>query len=333
MDNLDFSKDTLRQLKNDHRVLVDVKELDTDREIVISEVTSTKMEKLKNGVQSQGEDCYLDSEKTYENAHNMGVKSLNNKEYETSSNSFYSVKKCNVHGGDLDSLTEKDVAVMKKTEEQGDSLYMTQKYDDALEQYEKLINVQTTVFYKIGNCYLYKKQYDIASDYYNKSIASGNMMGAYSLANIYRQGLLNSASIYTTEQLYLMAAHAGNYSAMDSVALDYERIKDFTEAVFWFNKTVQIHPFSQYKLACYYFDGVGGLEINPLKGMELLKMSAIKNYLPAIYYLGIVYNNGVYGVKKNIKNQRYGISLIKYAADLGYEPAKKIIDEINSAIL
>lgn len=182
---------------------------------------------------------------------------------------------------------------------------------------------------EIGKLYLDKKDYTNAFKFFSKAAEQGNMESATNLGKLYYIGL-------GTE-------------------------KDIQKATYWFNQSKNSNEEAKFYLATIMLNE-NDIPIDSIKAFQYLKDAANAHFIPSYNYLGMCYTNGIgtsidslesikwflKGAKANRADAQYnlakllssgvGVGINKFeesfywylqSAELGYNPAKDIVKNLN----
>lgn len=186
---------------------------------------------------------------------------------------------------------------------------------------------------QLGLCYGRLNMLTKRRELWDKGVKENEQVAAYYLARLLGEKVLSTDSII---QLYTMAKDVP--SARDSLGIIYYRQGKYYESYSWFKKNSN-RPFSEYNRAKMLLDKSIFEQLSPeyksddpkslLESASNFKdfKNAKKVNAPALYYLGLLY---YYAEANEIvsRDKNLGKQLLKKAADLGYVPAKEIIEKL-----
>jgi TPR repeat protein len=154
--------------------------------------------------------------------------------------------------------------------------------------------LSSNMYWKIGYFYDYKRNYNTAVEFYNKSAELGNSDAMNQLAIYYKTGTRIEKDYNTMIELYNKAIELGNSRAMNELAICYE-------------------------------DGTG-VQKNYNKMIELYKQSVKLCNIEAMNNLALCYKNGI-GVKVDYNE---AIELFNNAIQLGCNAAMRNLIKLKN---
>lgn len=214
-------------------------------------------------------------------------------------------------------------------------LGVTQDYDKAAEYYQQALPAgsgfgiaQLGYLYFIGKGV--KRDYEKAVAYYRMAADKNNGLGMARLGQAYAKGVVVSQDYSQAAQLFRLAAERGNGLGMAHLGdlyLDGDGVaKDEREALRLFNAaTLQTNPHGIAKLGYMYEEGLGGVDRDINKAIELYRKGAELGSTFGEMRLGRAYMKGI-GVRRD---REEGLKWIRLAADKGHPKAMQILKKFE----
>lgn len=135
--------------------------------------------------------------------------------------------------------------------------------------------------------------YPRAVDLYSRAAAQGHVGASFALGRLYDSGLGANKDLHRAIELYTVAAKAGHAEAMGWLASAYVGTGDFTWASIWSRRAAELgDPGGTNALGTLYHTGLGDVEKDFGKAMELYARAADAGHCHAIMNIGGLYYNG-----------------------------------------
>lgn len=269
-----------------------------------------------------------------------GKKCLSESNFADAKFKFEGARACATSSAEIAEITKIQSVLKDSINNVYDRAYALMDVDaaKAIRLFEKLYDKQGRAMHdnlnaQLGMCYGRLNMLTKRRELWDKGVKENEQVAAYYLARLLGEKVLSTDSII---QLYTMAKAVP--SARDSLGIIYYRQGKYNESYRWFY--VNNNPFSNYYKAKMLldkskFEQLLSPEYKSDDPKSLLESAsnfkdfknAKKVNAPALYYLGLLY---YYAEANEIvsRDKNLGKQLLKKAADLGYVPAKEIIEKI-----
>lgn len=271
-----------------------------------------------SSLNSFGQDSY----ETYRELRQCALLALKNENFIKAFDCIEGASGCNVNSTEVNKLYNMLHVKMDSIYNMAIKLFEKSDYENAFLNFQKLDGIRMFESTKLllsyeGLCYWRRNLFDLAKDKFLKGINIGDSYSSLYLANMCKQNHIAFNFGHSEISLYSTAANFKIDEAIDSLGIIYTRNKNYSTAIKWFEKSNS--SFAAYQYACILIDGNVESQNRDFLAISLLKKASDNNYLPSMYYLGLIYVTGSHGVKINDKE---GWRLIDAAAAQGYYPAK-----------
>lgn len=207
-------------------------------------------------------------------------------------------------------------------------LYNNRKYEECISLLMPLLDTKkdSDILWWIGNSYANIKMPILAKKYLQTGVDKYNSAWcAYSLGRLYNHtNEKSSLGISFKDAMeYLTKGTSVTKAAYEELGLLYEGACSYDLAVENYEKAQSKH--ANIQISNLLLEGYAKLPNE--KALNYIKFAADEGDLNSIYGLGLIYYNGVYGVKQD---HAKGRSLVYKASQQGHKKAKSILYKLSS---